>query len=106
MQTPVLDWEEALWDYRMQGTMVLDRYKYATSADFGAGIDGKWNNDHVNAQLTFVNGEGYSGGTGDNRKDGQMLVSARVKNTDYNSRAACLRPTGYAGLGKGIAVVD
>ncbi len=100
IHTPLLDWEEALWDYRMQGTNVLDRYKYATSADFGAGIDGKWNDDQVNAQLTFVNGEGYSGGTGDNRKDVQLRVSARVKNTDDNSRVGGLRLTGYVGFGK------
>src|SRR3989449_4318623 len=41
LHTPWLDWEEALWDYRMQGTMALDRNGYATAADFGAGIDGK-----------------------------------------------------------------
>jgi hypothetical protein len=100
IHTPLLDWEEALWDYRMQGAMVLDRYKYATSADFGAGIDGKWNDDQVNAQLTLVNGEGYSGGTGDNRKDVQLRVSARVMNTDDNSRVGGLRLTGYVGFGK------
>src|SRR5207245_11390208 len=28
LHTPWLDWEEALWDYRMQGTMALDRNGY------------------------------------------------------------------------------
>ena len=37
MQTPWVDWEEALWDYRMQGTVALDRNKYLSSSDFGAG---------------------------------------------------------------------
>src|SRR5439155_23687549 len=60
LHTPWLDWEEALWDYRMQGTMALDRNGYATAADFGAGLDGKWQDDQVNRQLTVVNGEGYS----------------------------------------------
>src|SRR3989475_787758 len=69
LRSPWLDWEKAVWDYRMQGTMALDRNGYATAADFGAGIDGKWQDDQVNGQLTVVNGEGYSGGTGDNRKD-------------------------------------
>jgi len=100
LHTPLLDWEEALWDYRMQGSMALDRNGYATAADFGAGIDGKWKDDEVNGQLTLVNGEGYSGGTGDNRKDVQARVSVRLLDTDDNSRVGGLRITGYAGLGK------
>ena len=100
LHTPWLDWEEALWDYRMQGTVVTDRLGYTTAADFGAGIDGKWNNDQVNGQLTLVNGEGYSGGTGDKRKDVQLRLSVRVMNTDDASRVGGLRISGYAGIGK------
>ena len=100
LHTPWLDWEEALWDYRMQGTMALDRNTYATASDFGAGIDGKWQDDQVNGQLTVVNGEGYSGGTGDNRKDVMARVSVRLLKTDDNSRVGGLRITGYAGVGK------
>src|SRR5436853_3552385 len=100
LHTPWLDWEEALWDYRMQGTMVLDRTGYATAADFGAGIDGKWKDDIVNGQVTVVNGEGYSGGPGDKRKDAQARLSVRVATTDDNSRVGGLRLTGYAGVGK------
>ncbi len=100
LHTPWLDWEEALWDYRMQGTMALDRNGYATAADFGAGIDGKWKDDRVNGQVTLVNGEGYSGGTGDKRKDVQARVSVRLLDTDDNSRVGGLRATGYAGIGK------
>ncbi len=83
-----------------QGSMALDRNGYATAADFGAGIDGKWKDDLVNGQLTVVNGEGYSGGTGDKRKDVQARVSVRLLGTDDNSRVGGLRITGYAGLGK------
>ena len=102
LHTPWLDWEEALWDYRMQGTMALDRNGYATAADFGAGIDGKWKDDQVNGQFTVVNGEGYSGSgpAGDKRKDVQARVSVRLLDTDDNSRVGGLRLTGYAGLGK------
>ena len=102
LHTPWLDWEEALWEYRMQGTMALDRNGYATAADFGAGIDGKWKDDRVNGQFTVVNGEGYSGSgpAGDKRKDAQARVSVRLLDTDDNSRVGGLRLTGYAGLGK------
>ncbi|HEY2824947.1 MAG TPA: porin [Gemmatimonadales bacterium] len=99
IHTPWLDWEESLWDYRMQGTMALDRNKYLTSSDFGAGIDGKWNNDQFNGQVTVVNGEGYSGGTGDAGKDIQARLSLRLVETDDASRVGGLRVTAYAGYG-------
>src|SRR3989449_9540731 len=52
LHTPWLDWEEALGDYRMQGTMALDRNGYATPAAFGAGIEGKGKDDQGNGQFT------------------------------------------------------
>ena len=100
LHTPWLDWEEALWDYRMQGTTALDRNGYLTASDFGAGIDGTWQQDRVNGQVTLVNGEGYSGGPGDQRKDFQARVSVRAMNTDDNTRVGGLRLTAYAGIGK------
>ncbi len=100
LHTPWLEWEEALWDYRMQGGMALDRNGYMTASDLGAGIDGTWQQDRVNGQVTLVNGEGYSGGPGDKRKDFQARVSVRVMNTDDNTRVGGLRLTGYAGIGK------
>jgi hypothetical protein len=100
IHTPWIDWEEALWDYRMQGPVALDRNGYLTSADFGAGIDGKWGPDKVNMQVTFVNGEGYSGGTGDQRKDIEARVSVRLLDTNDSSRVGGLRISGYAGYGK------
>ena len=100
IHTPYVDWAEALWDYRMQGPIALDRNGFLTSSDFGAGIDGHWNSEQVNAQLAFVNGEGYSGGTGDNHKDIEARVSFRLSSTNDNSRVGGLRLTGYAGVGK------
>ncbi len=106
LNTPYVDFEETLWDYRMQGAIAVDRNGAMTAADFGAGIDGKWNSDQVNGQLTFVNGEGYSGGTGDSRKDVQARVSVRVKATNDASRVGGLRVTGYAGIGKATGGAD
>ena len=100
IHTPWLDWEEALWDYRMQGTMPIERNGYLTSSDFGAGVDGKWGPDKVNMQVTFVNGEGYGGGTGDQRKDIEGRVSVRLMDTNDSSRVGGLRITGYAHYGK------
>ncbi len=100
MQTPFVDYEETLWDYRMQGTIAVDRNGALTSSDIGFGVDGKWNNDQVNGQIAVVNGEGYSGGTGDFHKDLEARVSVRLKPSNDASRVGGLRVTGYAGVGK------
>jgi hypothetical protein len=100
MQTPFVDYEETLWDYRMQGTIAVDRYGAMTSSDIGFGVDGRWNSEQVNAQFAIVNGEGYSNGTGDFHKDLEARVSVRLKPTNDASRVGGLRVTGYAGIGK------
>ena len=99
-QTPWLDWEEALWDYRMQGTMALDRNGYLTASDLGFAIDGKWNGDKVNFSADVVNGGGYHAAAVDGHKDVQARVSVRVMDTDDSSRVGGLRVTAYAGAGK------
>jgi hypothetical protein len=106
VQTPYIDWEETLWDYRMQGPIPVDRIGYMSSADVGAGVDGRWNNEQVNAQFLFFNGEGYSQGTGDNHKDAGARVSVRVAQTNDASRTGGLRITGYAGVGKATGGTD
>ena len=100
IHTPYVDWAEALWDYRMQGSIALDRNHYLTSADFGAGIDGAWKDEAVNMQVGVYNGEGYSGGAGDQRKDIEGRVSVRLMKTDLNNRVGGLRLTGFALYGK------
>ena len=111
IHTPFVDWEEELWDYRMQGAIAVDRNPVGgistmTAADIGVGVDGHWNGERINGQLTIVNGEGYSGGTGDFRKDVQARVSVRVQPTNDNSRVGGLRVTGYAGNGKANGGAD
>ena len=100
IHTPFIDWEEALWDYRMQGQMAMERGGYLSSSDFGLGVDGNWNADRVNMQVGIYNGESYSGGTGDKRKDLMGRVSVRVKPTDDASRVGGLRVTAYGQYGK------
>ena len=105
-QTPYVDFEETLWDYRMQGAIPVDRLGYMSSSDFGAGVDGHWNSEGINAQFLFFNGEGYSGGTGDNHKDVGLRVSGRLSKTNDASRVGGLRLTGYAGIGKATGGAD
>jgi len=105
IHTPWVDWEETLWDYRMQGTIAVDRNPIAgpstmTASDIGVGVDGHWSGEQVNAQFALVNGEGYSLGTGDFRKDFEARVSYRIQPTNDNSRVGGLRLSGYLGIGK------
>jgi hypothetical protein len=100
IQTPWLDFEEALWDYRMQGPAIFDRAGYMTSSDLGASVDGSWNSERFNVHAAIVNGEGYSKPGTDRGKDFQMRASLRVAGTDDPSRVGGLRVTGYAGLGR------
>jgi hypothetical protein len=100
IQTPWLDFEEALWDYRMQGPAIFDRAGYLTSADLGAGVDGAWNSEQFNFQAAIVNGEGYSKPGTDRGKDFQARASLRLAGTDDSSRVGGLRVTGYGGLGR------
>ena len=111
IHTPWVDFEETLWDYRMQGTIAVDRNPIGgpstmTAADIGVGVDGHWDGERINGQLTIVNGEGYSGGTGDFRKDLQARVSVRVKPTNDATRVGGLRVSGYAGIGKANGGAD
>ncbi len=97
LHTPWLDWEEALWDYRMQGTMALDRNKYMTAADFGAGLDSKWNNDQVNGHAGLGK---YTAGGDRNRFVG--MLSYRSKQFTLAGEFASVKDTvSPAPLGSG-----
>ncbi|HUK22159.1 MAG TPA: hypothetical protein VLV45_11480 [Gemmatimonadales bacterium] len=99
IHTPWLDWEETLWDYRVQGSMPMERNGYLSSADFGLGIDGMFNHEQANFQITAVNGENYNKGTGDDGKDIQARLSVRLVPSDDPSRVGGLRITAYGGWG-------
>ncbi|HMH82837.1 MAG TPA: hypothetical protein VK531_08210 [Gemmatimonadales bacterium] len=100
IHTPWIDWEEALWDYRMQGQMAMERAGYVSASDVGVGVDGKWGPDKVNFQLTVVNGEFYRSPEVGQGKDVMARVSVRLLDTDDSSRVGGLRVTGYAGYGR------
>jgi hypothetical protein len=100
IHTPWIDWEEHLWDYRMQGQMAMERAGYVSSSDFGAGIDGMWGFDRLNFQLGVYNGENYNKAPGDQRKDLMGRASLRLLGSDEGGRDGGLRLTGYAQYGK------
>ena len=99
IHTPWIDWEEALWDFRMQGTMPMERAGYMSSSDFGLGVDGKFNADQFNFQVGLYNGETYNGALADQRKDVMARASYRVLATDDGSRVGGLRVSAYGQYG-------
>ena len=108
IQTPWLDWEEALWDYRVQGQMAMERAGYLSSSDFGISVDGNIHYDKLNFTAGIYNGENYSAGpvsptisiTGDGNKDFMGRVSYKILNTDLPGKVGGLRITGYGQYGK------
>ena len=99
MHTPWNEYEEAVWDYRMQGKSVLDRDGYGNTSDFGAGVDGNWHKDQVNMQAGVYNGEGSTNAPGDQWKDVAARVSVRLSETDLPGRSGGLRLSGYVNVG-------
>lgn len=100
MTTPWIDWEEALWDYRMQGPVALDRNGYLSSSNFGLGVDGNVNQEQVDFQAGVFDNGSYSAGLGDQRKDIHARVSVRAMGTDDASRVGGLRITAFTQIGK------
>ena len=98
-QTPFVDFEEQLWDYRMQGPIAVDRNGFMSSSDFGLAVDGNFNHDQFNFQAMAANGENYNKTPGDSHKDFDARASFRLLTTDDGSRVGGLRLTAYAQLG-------
>ena len=98
-QTPYIDWEEQLWDYRMQGPVPVDRNSYMSSSDFGLAVDGSFDHEMFNFQAMAMNGENYNKTPGDSHKDFAARVSVRLLGTDEGNRVGGLRLTGYGQLG-------
>jgi hypothetical protein len=97
--TPFVEFEERLWDYRMQGTIAMDRNGYLSSSDFGFLVDGNWGSDQVSFSGGVQNGENYNRPPGDGGKDFVARLSVRAMATDEGGPTGGLRLTGYAGVG-------
>jgi len=101
IQTPWLDWEETLWDERVEGQMGMERAGYLSSSDFGFSVDGNIHYDKLNFTAGIYNGENYSAGSlGDQRKDFAARASYKILNTDMPGKVGGFRITGYGQYGK------
>jgi len=100
LNTPYVEWEEQLWDYRMQGTIALDRNGYLSSSDLGFLVDGTWGAEQVTMSAGIINGENYNRPLGDKGKDLAARVSVRLLPSDDPGRQGGLRLTGYGQTGR------
>src|SRR5690349_17925933 len=100
IQTPFVSREEDLWDYRMQGSIAVDRTGAMSSADFGLSADAKLANGRFDLNAGIYNGEGYKVAESDQRKDFMVRGSYLLSATNDNSTMGGFRVTGYAGIGK------
>jgi hypothetical protein len=96
LQTPFVEFDERLWDYRAQGTVPMDRNGYISSTDLGATVEGSWREDAVNFSAGLFNGETFRSAPGDHHKDVAARVSVRLLRSDDMSQVGGLRVTGFA----------
>ena len=102
---PWLDWEEALWDYRMQGTMALERFgarPRRLSVVLRSGRRHRRKDRLRQGELPDrrVRRRDLQQARGRRPQGCRGPRSVRVLETDDFSRVGGLRITGYAGLGK------
>jgi hypothetical protein len=107
IQTPFVSREEDLWDYRMEGTVAVERFAGAagqysgmSSSDFGISADTKLAQGRLDLGLGIYNGETYKKPEGDPRKDYMARASFRLAATDDNSATGGFRVTGFGSFGK------
>ena len=76
-QTPYIDYTEAIYRYRFQGPIFVDRAGFVTSSD--AGLSGHYNfaGNYGDLHAGFYNGEGYTRADPNNEKAFQVRASVR-----------------------------
>lgn len=99
-QTPWVDWQEALYGFRMQGTVPLERAGFETSSDIGLAMDFFNGDKGVNGSIAVVNGEGYANPPGGRFLDVEGRASVRLLKSDDPGVAGGLRLTGYGRWGR------
>ncbi len=100
IQTPWVDYDEGMWDYRSQGSIAMDRAGYLSSADLGLSVDGSWNRDMVTMSAGVYDGETYRVAPGDHHKDAAARLTVRLAPSDDAGRFGGLRLTGFGLYGE------
>ncbi len=76
-QTPWLDFAEAIYRYRFQGTMFVEREGYFASADAGASFHYQFPSNYGDVHVGVFNGENYNKAEVNNLKSYQMRATVR-----------------------------
>lgn len=66
---PWVPYEEAVWGYRVQGTVFPDRSGYLTSSDMGLAAGGTFPQGYGSWQVSVINGEGWKKNESGKHKD-------------------------------------
>jgi hypothetical protein len=76
-QTPYLDFMEAIYRYRFQGTMFTERQGYFASADAGAAFHYQFPSNYGDVHGGVFNGENYNRAEVNDQKDFMIRLSVR-----------------------------
>lgn len=99
-QTPFVEYEEALWEHRMQGSVPADRLRFLSSADLGLAADGVWGEgERLQVTAGVYNGEGWNQANTDAGKDLMVRATVRLAGSDDPGPLGGLRLTGYGQVG-------
>jgi hypothetical protein len=102
-QTPFVEFEEGIWEHRMQGSIPADRLRFLSSSDLGVAVDGSWGEGgQTQVSAGVYNGEGWAVGEGDSGKDLMARVTVRLASTADTGPLGGLRLTGYGQVGSPV----
>lgn len=92
-QTPYVDYTEAIYRYRFQGPIFVDRAGFVTASD--AGLSGHYNfaGNYGDVHAGFYNGDGYTRADANNEK--ALQVRATVRPLPLGGIWKGLRVTGF-----------
>lgn len=98
--TPFLEFEEALWEHRIQGSVPADRLRYMSTSDLGMSAEGAWGEgESLQLSAGIYNGETWSRGETDSGKDLMARATVRLASSNDGSGLGGLRLTGYGQVG-------
>jgi len=86
--TPYIDWEEGIYRYRFQGTILVDREGFLVPSDFGASTRYNFPGNFGDLHVGYYNGDTYTKA----EPNDQKAIQARLS----------LRPAPMVGVWKGL----
>lgn len=99
LPTAWIPFEEDLWGYRVQGSVPLDRWGYATSSDVGLALGGPLPSKYGSFQVNVTNGEGFRFAELGKRKELQARLTVHPL-ASLGGLPAGLAISGYGSYGE------